>query len=140
MKFMRDTTMPITIEWDNSEHTVIFRKFIGSWTWDEYSVAEQTLHQMLATVPHRVDVITDLRQSTITMPEGAIARTRQIVKNLSPNRGITVDIGASALVRMFMPVFARHNATLPAIPETVFVETLDEARAYLQEQRARSSS
>lgn len=132
--------MPVTIEWDNSEHTSILREFIGSWTWDEYYAAEQKLQQMLATVLHRVDVITDLTQSTITMPEGAIARTRQIVKNLSPNRGLTVDVGASAIVRMFMPVFAKHDDTLPAIPETVFVETLDEARQYLKKRRTQALS
>lgn len=67
--------MPITIEWDDSEKTIIRYTYQGKWTWEENDQISAQSVAFAKEVDHPLDVIIDFRNSHL-LPERALSRFR----------------------------------------------------------------
>jgi hypothetical protein len=60
--------MPVRVEWDNPDKTVIRYEMQGDWNWNEFRPAYNQAKAMLAEVPREVNFILDLRGSGASLP------------------------------------------------------------------------
>ena len=120
--------MPVTVTWDNPNHTIIAQQFSGRWTWDEfYRVTYgQTRHLMFAA-PHTVHVITDIEDSSYTTSmSGALTQLRNVALAYPDNWGALVLVHSHPFLAILMGLFKR---TYPDLAERIFVAT-SRAEAY----------
>ncbi len=124
--------MPISVTWDNPEHTVIHFTFDEHWTWDEYHVAASRISRMLEGVNHRVDLIIDFRTSHV--PHNTI---KQVESGSTlfwhPQAGFGVLVGVKGFIRtllmLFIHVYPDSEQWLLLAP------TVEDARMMLSKQR-----
>ena len=55
--------MPIEVQWDNPEKTILRQKFEGKWTGKDYYVSLDEMSKLLKQVDHRVHLIGDMTHS-----------------------------------------------------------------------------
>ena len=61
----RETTMPLHVSWGNAEKTFTLFEFVGKWSWEDYYQARSDAIRLVEDVPHMVNIIVDLTQSSI---------------------------------------------------------------------------
>lgn len=125
--------MGVSVTWDNAEKTVIRYDFEGSWSWDEAQQALAKVKVMMGTVDHVVDFIADLR-SCRSQPTDLLNKALQVARRTPANTGILVMVGANRFIQSLYTVFKRVYADLAG--ETMFVDTLEDARAFIEQRRA----
>ena len=103
--------MPVTIDWDNEEKTVVRMGLDGNWTWDEVYPASQEGYAMLESVDYVVDVIMDMRQSR-GIPNSSIFHARNTMGKRHPRTGLTVFVGANTLFFSIWRVFNKVYSSL----------------------------
>ncbi len=125
--------MPVTVVWDNDEHTTICMAFDGHWTWDEVQEAVITSSQMIDTVDQVVDCIVDVSAS-IGVPSGALAHARNLVGQRHARGGLNVIVGASPIISAMWQAFGYAFQRLTRDEEVfAFAESVEEARARIAE-------
>jgi hypothetical protein len=124
--------MSINVQWDNDEHTLVRWDFIGMWDWNDFLAAQKASNDLINTVPHTVDIISDVSQSP-HVPPGAIGRFRTYRRNDPANAGRVVLVGASIYIKTIVEIFRGM------FPKTggnfTFADSLEEARATLTAKR-----
>ena len=122
--------MAITAEWDNEEKTIIRQTYVGYWTWDDIQGMVEACQQMLDSVDHKVNFISDLRQSQTMLPPGVTAQFSWLTNYLRhPKMGKSVIVGASEFIRVFGNIFISAHRGIAE--DIVFAPTLEEAQAIL---------
>jgi hypothetical protein len=113
----------ITIKWDNAEKTILSYTFDGEWTWQELDIVWRQGENMVEGITQRYDVIMDLRNMNV-IPRNALQVMRDRYELHSPNGGLTVLIGANALIRAILDVLTRikpqafeHYRCVPTLEE-----------------------
>jgi hypothetical protein len=135
--------MPITIAWDNPQQTVVLFTYQRPWTWAEFDAAvEQTL-TFASAVDHRVDVIFDLRKGGFPPPD-ALWRFKDAAEISHPNVGQYVYVAPSMLTNFVKNVIQILNRAYGGfgnfrVPDIVFTKSLEEARAFLDQQRQKNT-
>ncbi len=124
--------MPINLEWDNPDKTVLRMDVIGRWTWDEMYQASHEGYKMLDAVPHRVCSLIDFSASQ-GIPSNAITHARNMMGKQHPRTGLTVMVGVSPLFLSLWRVFVRVYALFSREQDFTFAGSLEEARAILAE-------
>ncbi|MBC6937874.1 MAG: hypothetical protein DWB42_18890 [Chloroflexi bacterium] len=122
--------MPVTVEWDNAEKTIIRMAMVGHWTWDEAYAAFADGDQMLDGVNHRVGVIIDLRESK-GVPPAALANARKMSEKQHPRAGMTVFVGANAFFLSLWSVFSKVYTLFVRKHTFTFAATIEQAREIL---------
>lgn len=89
--------MPVRAYWEDETHTLVHYNFEGNWTWDELYPAYYQAIEMEKSVPHRVDVILDMRQSK-KIPSNALMHIKNISDKQPPNIGLSVLVSNSAFL------------------------------------------
>jgi hypothetical protein len=86
--------MPVNVQWDNPEKTIILQQYEGDVSVDEYLyVINRTFH-MIASVPQTVHLIYDRTRMKASPP--AISRVFQVAgKHITPNLGMKIIVGAN---------------------------------------------
>ncbi len=131
--------MPISVEWDNSQHTAILFTYQRPWTWREFDAAiEQTL-ALASSVDHKVDVIFDLRNGGFP-PRDAVQRFKAASEITHPNVGQYVYVAPSMLAQFVKNVIQILNRAYGGfgnfkVPNIVFTKSLEEARTFLAQLR-----
>ena len=121
--------MPISIEWDDDEHTIIRWTFEGAWTWHEFVEVQVEFRKLLDDITYRVNVIADM-QNAHTLPANSLTTFKQIDSNIHPNRDRVVVVGANAFVRTMAATFDR---VFPSkTPDFLFADSIEEARKTLR--------
>lgn len=100
--------MAFEMLWEDEDKTVLVCKVSGAWKWDEYHLALDAIAEMIAGVPHRVDLIT-VRGAGAVMPKGSsVPHYMRAMRVMPPNLGknILVIEGAdfryaSQILRLF---------------------------------------
>jgi hypothetical protein len=123
--------MPIEIEWDDPDKTIIYTRVTGAWTWEEmHQISEKSI-LMRQSVTHEVGSIVDFSAAKC-LPDGAIAPAKKIINRQESYSGTTVFVGvdfvSASLWNVLMSVysfFIRHQ-------NFQFAKSLPEARARLQ--------
>lgn len=129
--------MPITVQWDNIEKTVIRWVFSGIWTWDDFAAAQPTCRDLLRSVSHAVDVIADMCD-TASLPPDSFARYRQFERVTLPNRDRVVLVTTNQFIRTMAKAF---NQMFPNQPtHFILTASLNEARELLMRPSRRRAS
>ncbi len=120
--------MPVQIVWDDEEKTMLRHIYQGEWTWQEFDVAVATAYTWIESVPHRVHIIVDLRQ-TGPLPANVLLHIRGLADRAHPRIGKTIIVGTNAFLQRLYDVFT----SVYAIPHNhvILAPTLEEAHRQL---------
>jgi hypothetical protein len=103
--------MPITVQWENDEKTIVRWTLEGVWGWDDFRAAQAELHSMIRDLPYLVDVVADMR-SAPSLPKDTFRNFKSAELRAVPNRDRIVLVGANLLVKgmatTFNQVFRNH--------------------------------
>jgi hypothetical protein len=127
--------MPVHVRWDDPEHTIIYVRYEGRWTWEEFYQAVHDTQELSATVDHRIDVIAHMLDGFI--PHGApFAHSQNALKQKDARLGRVVVVSDNRFVQGIMQVSARVN---PRWKEKYSTATsVEEARSLIQKDRMAS--
>src|SRR3954464_1167446 len=121
--------MSIEVNWDNEEKTIIQYVYEGRWTLQDFDDARAKAAKLEETVTHRVDVIIDVRKSSL-VPTGTISRGKQVMTTTPsshPNEGTAVIVGAGPLVRSIYDVVNKVYPDIVRRRGFRFARSMDEA-------------
>lgn len=117
--------MPITVQWDDAEETIIRYDILGQWSWNEYYPVMQNGTAMINAKAYRVDAIADFSRS-IGLPGGAMTKTREALNNVPDHCAYTVFAGGNMIIntvtRTFTRIYPREGARI------LIASDLDDAR------------
>lgn len=120
--------MPVYVDWDNEDRTVIRYDLAGHWDWHAFEVAVEQSFAMTESVTHTVHVIIDMRQS-MSMPDGAILYFKRLLQAAPANHGLYMMVSENQEVDKMLVMFRRiHRRNHHRIQQAA---TLDEARGRL---------
>lgn len=135
---MECDNLPYKIYWDSSDKDVIRLEIAGHWTWQDYDLIVLSLIEMIETVPHRVDMIADLRDS---LPPPIDDYSIQYIKrgrSMRPdNYGTTINVGTDFITKAILDAgveLVERNAK----PRPL-VQSIEEAYEALKEIRKEAS-
>jgi len=135
--------MGIEVNWDNEAKTIITYVYEGRWTLQDFDNARLEAAKLEETVTHRVDVIVDVRKSSL-VPTGTISRGKQVITTTPvshPQEGMAVIVGAGPLVRSIYDVVNKVYPEIVRRRGFRFARSLDEAHSLIaQEVEGRASS
>jgi hypothetical protein len=125
--------MGVRVVWHNDKKTIIRYIYENRWSWEDLYTARLEVKAMLESVPHKVGIIVDVRNSSI-LPSGTLARAKYIASSsptLHHNEGVTVILGASGLVRSIYDVMRKIYPYTMRERKYYFASTLEEAYSIL---------
>jgi hypothetical protein len=129
--------MPMHIEWDRADHTVIRHTFEGQWTLDEFIVSNDRLLKMIRAEPHTVHVIGDMTQ-TKSAPQRLLSISRYLENNMADNVGLIVLVDPGYFIQALINIASR---LMPRFVATLrYAKTLEEAHALIDKAQAVSES
>src|SRR5215207_1534292 len=124
--------MTIQVRWDNDAHTAVLVTFDGRFTWDEFERAWGETSALYETVDYPVDTIYDLRRIKV-LPANMVSYMRRRFPSRHPKGGLIAAVGLDKTMALFWQTFTTLVA--PHLKASFF-DVPDEAREYLQQQRA----
>jgi hypothetical protein len=127
--------MPIEVQWDNAEQTILRFDYTTPWTWEDLRAAVQEASGMSRDIGYTVCVINDVTRAS-ALPDGALVTFRGISRLTPDNTGLIVIAGGGMLVDAMITMFRRLSGAQAANWRTA--KSLDEARAMIQVWREES--
>jgi len=125
--------MPIRLEWDKLEKTTLLEIVDGEWSLpDVYAMLDEA-DRMIASVPHRVDIIADMSSSHFSSGNLLTAFGRA-QRTQPPNTGMIIVVKANRYLKAMSDVAAKmwpHSTD-----NFRFVDSMETAYAILQNDRA----
>lgn len=89
--------MAVCAYWVNEEQSIVRYEFSGKWTWEEFYPVYKQAIAMEKSVPHRVDVVVDLRNSEV-VPANALKHIRRIANAQPDNIGLTILVSTNIFI------------------------------------------
>lgn len=117
--------MSIHINCDKEYTCMIHIVVTGRWTWNDFYVAMDELHQQLDVSEHEtVNLILDIRDSNY-LPQYLLSNMRQVSFQRHPKSGMMIVVGADRFPRM---MFETMRMLLPEQMQSIhLLDTIDEA-------------
>ncbi|MBZ0293490.1 MAG: hypothetical protein K8L99_13060 [Anaerolineae bacterium] len=130
--------MPVNTLWDNDEKTIIRVENEGHWTWEEFHHALENIVKMIESVDHHVDIINIDRPGASMPISSPIQHFQRAAQLFAPYSVLNINVISSPFARMLTKVLAG----IPVIssPYVKHVESLEEAYALIEADRAKNSS
>lgn len=126
--------MPVDVEWDDPEHTILIATCVSPWLWAEmFDMFEQVV-ALTVDQANRVDLI--LRgDGQLNTPTGnPWPLIRSLSKRMPANAGLQVVVKPDGFAQI---IYGIVNTTLPVVSARVrFVNSLQEARSMIAQSRA----
>ena len=119
--------MPIQMEWENNEKTLIRWNFVGRWTGRELRETIQKSNEWINAQGHTVNHIIDLTQSD-GVPPSIINEARNAMRQMPKNVGRVVIIGQGGMLELLGETLQRFSWFSDKIH---FARSDAEARTYL---------
>lgn len=105
--------MSISVQWLNTEQTVLYLRFRNHWTLDDYYTALERANRWIEQVGHAVQVIADLHD-VYTFPQGIITHASNGLLSRPRNvHSVAVVITAPIIVQMYHTVLRFFKITHP---------------------------
>ena len=127
--------MPITVEWFNSEKTIILQTYEGKWDWDDFGDMAKTTQALLDSVEHDVDTIATM--DSIRFPSNFISHLNDVASapalNAKNARWFVV-VGGGSLVNSISVLF--RSLYSDAQRKVVFAKDLEDAQKQLADRDA----
>ncbi|MEO8606269.1 MAG: hypothetical protein ABI690_00180 [Chloroflexota bacterium] len=129
--------MPVHIQWDNPEKSIIMARYEGRWTWEEFYQAAKDCEALAATVPHQINIIADMVDGFL--PQGApFGHAQKVASHNGPQMGFIVVVSGSRFIQGLMNVSAR---VVPVWREKYrAANSVEEARRMIEEERRKLAS
>jgi hypothetical protein len=124
--------MAIKVCWDNDAHTAVLVTFDGRFTWEEFEGAWTKTTALYDTVDHPVDTIYDMRRIRV-LPANMVSYMRRKFPSRHPKGGLIAAVGLDKTMELLWQTF---TALVAPHLKASFFDVPDEAREYLQQQRA----
>ncbi|RMG89168.1 MAG: hypothetical protein D6712_02255 [Chloroflexi bacterium] len=116
-----------SIEWLDDNHTIVYIKVLGDWSWEEAHEAISKQVEMAKTVSHGVHVILDFNNQP-TLPNGfGVHHIRELMTFKAPNELLTVFIGAPRLLSSLLNLIRRVYGLRNIFDMLRFTDNLEEA-------------
>ena len=123
--------MSYTLDWYTQDRTAILRVLQPGWTWDDFDQSYLEAYEMIRSVPHQVDLVSDYRDSP--QPPGGgggmIERFSIIWAQHPPNFGLFIIVGADEFQKSMGEIFTKTFGGSAVIAR--YVQTIEEAEAIL---------
>lgn len=126
--------MPVTVEWDNDEKTVIRYTFTDKWDWGDFWDSARESTRLSQTVTHTVDVIGDLTGTHI-IPARGLQHLRTVTRIRPANRGVVYFYGANRFVYQMIDSMLRMAPNMTS--DYNMVATAEDAYAAIAAARAK---
>jgi hypothetical protein len=117
--------MPVQVRWYDEAQTIVLYEIQGNWTWDELYPEYTRAIQMEKSVPHRVDVLIDMRRSG-RLPLNVLTHMKRFSDHQPYNIGLSIVITESQFVRAlyqagckFYSGIGRYFAVAPSPEEAL---------------------
>ena len=131
--------MAILTNWYNDDKTILRHVYEVAWTWSDLYLAIDEAYALVETVDHTVDIIIDMRLSSI-IPSNVFNHGKHAIVKAHPRQGHMIVVGAprlaQTLFQAFLKIYGKEAKNFPV----VFVSTLDEGLDKINEFRAPSHS
>jgi len=124
--------MPIYLDWENPEHTIVRMEFVGRWNWAEAHERANDGYAMLETVDHIVNVIIDMSRSQ-GLPLLALTHARNMIPKRHPRTGLTVFVGVSSLFLSLWKTFSSAFSDSARTQEFTFAASIEEAYTFFEQ-------
>ena len=118
--------MPIQIGWNDNEKNIVVLSFPTKWNWDEFKDAAHKTAKLLAEVDPMVDIIIDLKNSTIPLMGSPFEAGNMFFKMMPSNRGVIIVV-TNAFIRSLASIFKTIDREFGKL--LYLVDTLDEGMA-----------
>ena len=131
--------MPISLNWDNENRTVLRLIFWNEWTLDEYATQFEIVVDALKTITHSVDILIDLRTDSYVPKGDSLRAFRNVMDKLPENTGVIVYVNDNPVQRhLFDKQLSFYNTVSRGRKQRVYmVETLEEAHELINKHQAR---
>jgi hypothetical protein len=126
--------MHVNVTWQDNAKTLVRIQLLKGWTWNEVKQALRQVDEMIASVPHTVNVLIDLREGG-GIPRDFLAVAGELLHDgeARPNEGEKVVIGANFLMktayRGFQSLYKNKLENRPIY----FADSVENAQALLQQ-------
>lgn len=124
--------MPVQINWDDKEHTILLYTFGCTWTWDELYKAIDEGFALTKTVSHNFSIIVDFQKSR-GLPPKAFSHFHHIKSVTSEQVDLIVVVGGGTVLLTLFNLFVLIAGSVAH--KFVWVPDLDKAHTTLIERR-----
>ncbi|MEP7288969.1 MAG: hypothetical protein ABI947_24715 [Chloroflexota bacterium] len=121
--------MPVTVAWDNDDHTTICINLIHPWGWVDYDTGIAQVYGLMNSVEHTVNVISNIPQGTSFPMGNVLLHFRHTTESLPENIGQIVVSGGNLAANIVIAIFGRAYSALGS--RLAFANNLEEARTLL---------
>jgi hypothetical protein len=125
--------MPIRIDWDNAEQTILYVRYEAPWTWGDFYDAAKECAVLASTVSHQVFVIAEMVGGF--MPQGApFVHGEKVMKHATnAHMGFVVVVADNRFIQSLVSVSSR---IIPGWREKYrTANTIAEARALIEQEQ-----
>lgn len=116
--------MPVWVDWDNAEKTIVHQVIRGEWDLNEFYVMVDASRALMSEVNHRVDIIMNLSDPASVGPTNLMSAMNRVIETAPKNIGFVVIVRASPFIRSVitvacqnMPEFAARIHYVDFLPE-----------------------
>ena len=92
--------MPISVQWDNPDKTLLRWNFEGKWTWDDYYAAMEQNNALLDSIQSKADLLIDMQQTNI-VAAGFTSQFRRI-SQFHPKAGFAIIVLNSRFIEIML--------------------------------------
>lgn len=129
--------MPVSVNWDDPEHTIIRMEYVGSWTWEDCFDAMRQANALSASAGRPVARIVFTGEGSL-IPPNPIAQFSTLLKLVDPNMDIHVSVGANRLSHMMSDMFFRVGGSAIGRERYFWAESIEQARFLIHLYRERA--
>ncbi len=97
--------MPVSVQWDNPEKTIIYARY-ERWSWDDFYQALDECTRLSATVDHQVYIVCDLVDNLIPKG-GTITHAAATIKQDNARVNLIVLVSSNRFVQALTQMSAR---------------------------------
>lgn len=127
--------MAISVGWANEAHETILVKYERLWTWPDFAAAKVEIDNLLNSVNHKVDIISDSHKSG-GLPHGnALSTLANSFQSAPDNIGMVVVVGANPFFKSLLQILQTVSMNRAA-KNIRFSKSLEDAQKILQSSAA----
>ncbi len=129
--------MKHSVEWDNSEKTIVRMTYAGKWTWKDFYDTNMASVALAQTVEHRIHVIADFRHSQGIPGGNPLIHARNAMAVMPDNWGILVIVTDNQIIGRLVSIFRMTFRRLGQ--KTFLAANMDEAYRLIAQQDSDST-
>ena len=99
--------MPVTAQWLDEDHDVVYQVFDGEWTWDEFYACHQTIIALMGSVSHPVHLLIHVANISFHLPKGLFTHFRRTLEEFPENHEHIVAISDNRFVSIIASTSSR---------------------------------